>query len=65
MAKHSFVGKSVVLHLFEGPELRTHYRGDKEEKSPAPSRIQTHDLNVIRHALYRCATTAALSMAHT
>ena len=26
MAKYIvFVGKSVVLHLFEGPELRTHY----------------------------------------
>ena len=25
MAKHIFVGKSVVLHLLEGPELRTHH----------------------------------------
>ena len=25
MAKHIFMGKSVVLHLFDGPELRTHY----------------------------------------
>ena len=61
MAKHIFVGKSVVLHLFEGPELRTHYWEDREEKkSPAPGRIQTHDLSVMRHALYRCAKTAAL-----
>ena len=35
-----FVGNSVVLHLFEGPELRMHYREDREEKkSPAHSRI--------------------------
>ena len=27
-----FVGKLVVLHLLEGPELRTHYWEDREEK---------------------------------
>ena len=55
-----FIVKSVVLHLQEEPELSTNYREDREEKkSPAPSRIQTHELSVMRHALYRLATPAA------
>ena len=52
------MGKSVVLHLFERPELRMHYR--EEKKSPAPGGIQTHDLSVMRQTLYLCATTAAV-----
>ena len=32
MPKHFFVGKSVVLLLLEGPELRAHYWEDWEEK---------------------------------
>ena len=31
----------------------------EEEKSPAPGAIQTHDLSVMRSALYSCATTVA------
>ena len=31
-----------------------------EEKSPAPDGNQTHDLSVVRHTIYRCATTIAL-----
>lgn len=31
-AKHIFIQKSIVLHLFEGPKLRTHYLEDIEEK---------------------------------
>ena len=27
-----FKGKSIVLHLLNGAELRTHYREDREEK---------------------------------
>ena len=33
------------------------------ERSPAPSRNQTHNLSVARHALYCCASTAALLVA--
>ena len=33
----------------------------EREKSPAPRGNGTHDLAVTRHALYRCATTAARS----
>ena len=33
MAKPIFyIGKSVVLSLHEGPELRRHYREDREKK---------------------------------
>ena len=47
MAKHIFIGKSVVLHPREGPELRTHYCWDREEKkSQAPGGIQTLDLSL-------------------
>ena len=44
-----FVGKSVVFHLSEGPELRTHHPEDREKKikSPAPGRIRTHDLSLL------------------
>ena len=36
MAKHIFVEKSVVLHLLDKPQLRTHHWEDREEnKSPA------------------------------
>ena len=60
MAKHIFVGNSVVLQLFEGPELRTHYWEDREEKkSPAPGWIPTRNHSVTRRVLYHCATTAA------
>ena len=31
-----------------------------EEKSPAPNMSRAHDLWVMRHVLYRCASTAAL-----
>ena len=62
MAKHIFyVGKSVMLHLCEGPDYGcTTDRIDKitEEKSPAPGGIRTHYLSVTRRALYHCATTA-------
>ena len=37
MAKHFFVGKAVVLHLLERPELRTHYWEDREEFLKKPS----------------------------
>ena len=30
----------------------------KEQKIPAPGGIQTHNLCVMRHVLYRCDTTA-------
>ena len=34
--KHIFIGKSAVLHLLEGPELRTHYWWDREDnKKPS------------------------------
>ena len=51
-----------MFHLLEGPALRKHYWDDREEKKkrPAPGGIQTHDLSVMRRALYRCATTPAL-----
>ena len=35
-------------------------REDKRKKLNLASRIQTHDLLILRNALYRCATTAAL-----
>ena len=35
-----FVGKSVMLHLLEGPELRTRYWEDRKEK-----KAQRRDLN--------------------
>ena len=52
-AKH--IGKSVMLHLCEGPKLRTHCWWDREKKKekPAPSRIRTHDLKSL--ALQACA----------
>ena len=31
----------------------------EEEKSPAPSMIQTHNLQILRRVLYRCARTVA------
>ena len=34
-AKQIFIGKSVVLHLLEGPELRMHNWVDIEEKKPS------------------------------
>ena len=50
------------MPLLEGPELRKHYWWDREEKkSPAHGGIQTRALSVMRHALYRCDTTAAQS----
>ena len=56
-AMHFLSKKSVLLHLLEGPELRTHYWVDRDErKSPTPGRIWTYDLSVARHALY-CSTT--------
>ena len=52
-----------MLHFHEGRKLRTHNWDDREEqKSPAPGGIWTHDLSVMRHALYRCATTAAYTI---
>ena len=56
--------KKLVLQLREGPKLRIHYRSGGEEKKkaqhqagfePMTSRVLLH-----RHALYCCATTAAL-----
>ena len=38
-------------------KLRPTADGLEREKSPAPSGIQTHDLSVMRCALYRCETT--------
>ena len=45
-----------MLHLHEEPELRM---GQRREKSPAPGRIQNHNLSVMRRLLYPCATTTA------
>ena len=54
-----FIGKSVVMHLYEGPDyVHTTDRIEKSKK-PAPDRIRTHDVSVMRCVLYRCATTAA------
>ena len=65
MAKHIFIGKSVVLHLCEGPELRRHYWQDRKEKKkakhPAEFEPTTSRVLLCRRALYRCATTAAQS----
>ena len=49
-----------MLHLFEGPELRTATGRIEKRKSTAPGGIRTHDLSVVRPVLYRCATTDAL-----
>ena len=50
-----------MLHQLEGPELRGHYWEDREvKKAQQPTGgIQTHDLSVTRHVLYRSATTTA------
>ena len=59
----NFTGKSEVLHLYEGPDLRTHYWLDREEKKkaqhlegfkPTNSRVLLR-----RRVLYRWATTPA------
>ena len=34
-----FAGKSVVLPLLKGPELRMHYQEDREEKKPCTQRV--------------------------
>ena len=39
-----FKGKSVVLHLHEGPELRMLYWYDREEKKPAQPPLSRHVL---------------------
>ena len=53
-----------MLHLYAGPELRSHYWLDREDKKkaqhlmgfePTTSRALLH-----RRVLYRCALTAAL-----
>ena len=54
-----------MLHLHEGP-YEGHTTDEIENrKSPAPGRIQSHDLSGMRHLLYRCATTAALRSVYT
>ena len=56
-----FKGTSLALNLHKGPELRTHNWWDREEKkSPALGGIWTHDLSLLKRALYHCATTDAL-----
>ena len=56
-AKRFIIGKSVVLHLHEGPDWgHTSDRIEKRrEKSSAPSGIWSHDLSVTRRVLYICA----------
>ena len=47
-----------MLHLHEGPELRTHFWWDREEKKAQyPAGF---DLSAMRRALYLCATATAL-----
>ena len=40
--KAKICGKSALLHLHYGPVSR-----EREEKSPAPDRIKTHDLLIL------------------
>ena len=56
------IGSASARDLFKDTLLR----GEKErrEKSPVPGRIQTLDLLVTRHALYHCATTAAVEIGY-
>ena len=49
-----------MLHLLKGPDLRCSTDKKEKRKIPAHSKIRTHDLSVMRHVFYRCATTAAL-----
>ena len=58
-----YIGKSVVLHLREGPELRMHFDWmEKRKKAQHPLRLEpTTRVLLHRHVLYRCATTSALS----
>ena len=59
MAKHISIGTPEVLHLNEGPELRTHYCWDREEiKAQHPAGFESTS-SIIRRALYYCATTTA------
>ena len=63
MAKHIFIGKSVVLHLHEGLVLMTHYWNDREEKKKAqyPTGFEptTSRVLLLSRVLYLCAETAA------
>ena len=55
-----FVGISAVLHFFERPKIEDALlRVQRKEKSPALGGIRTHDLSVMKPALYGCATTAS------
>ena len=57
-AKHFFIGKSVVVFLHEGPELRmfSQIMGRRRGTSSGPARIQAHNLSAMRRALYCCAS---------
>ena len=55
---HFFNGETVMLHLL-GDLFKDTLLRREEEKSPAPGGNRTHDLSVMKPALYRCATTAA------
>ena len=64
---HLFYFVKADMHLHEGPDqIHSGYYYEiklerkEEEKSPARGGIRTHDLSVMRRALYRCATTAAM-----
>ena len=53
------------MRFLEGPDLgnSTIYMTEsREEKKPAPGRIQTLDLTIMRRVLHCCATTALLSV---
>ena len=56
-----FIGISAyVVAPFQGTWIKEALlREERREKSPAPSRIWTHNSSVTRHALFRCATTSA------
>ena len=42
------------------PLVKERLKEEEEDISPAPGRIGTHNLQIMRRALYRCATTADL-----
>ena len=50
-----------TLHWWRkvGRDIRNRKKRKKKIKSPAPCWIQTHDLQITRRVLFRCATTAA------
>ena len=57
--KHNFQMQIISVAHSRGTCLKARKWQDRKgtEKSPAPTKIQTHGLVIVRHELYRCAIT--------